>query len=458
MSFESINAEPLAELSNAAVDLASYEKLVECELLTVPLQKKFLAEAKANDAAMDSQRNAALQRKEIAERQISALRAQLDDKRRTAIGATSTGYASFLTEIGKIQEDLQMRQSLFTHMAQYTPTDLRYVDVDRVVGFVDGWVGFVQSVSERLTRLEEQGRLLHGNGARSVGLEDIQDLLTSTREAYNKVSGNIARERARRRDYSDSLAEFVKNQQRLIQWCRSQRSTLESLHDADHIQEFCTSLQNNVSIMETNFLVLMELSEPLVPNRTVEQALIEVNEVWLSLAVFSFEKLRTVLLEAHAASGLQHEAQRWCVQFADNLKKFLQDAEKLLLAPTDEESKRLTQPTLVKCQALLTEHDPHSVIVEHVSDFTLREDCLKEHYSAIRRTIFSKLTLLTQSFHLPAVYPRKQEYNDRLAELTDWVECKSQTDAWKQLLSRVGKMKQLVEENEARHGTIEERH
>ena len=82
---------------------------------------------------------------------------------------------------------------------------------------------------------------------------------------------------------------------------------------------------------------------------------------------------------------------------------------------------------------------------------------LDDQRDAIRRTIFSKMTLSTQVYNGQYNFDRKQEYMDRLAELSDWVQCKSQSGAWRSLLDRVDKMKMLIEENEALHGTSEER-
>ena len=431
---------------NDAFDL---EKLAVREQVALATQLKIAdAESQKKKAAAEARVTAAKQRLD-----------QLKQKQQTTT-ATSTSsnesFALFVQKVADLRGQVSLRKAVFDRLASYTAADLQYAFLDEALPLLQQFNTFENEVNASASLLEQEGQRYAASGADFSGLSDVKTSLAELHKSWQQVVSPVSRESARRRDYNESVAEFLRNQSKLVQWCRQQRSALESLKDPEQIQEYSTSFQNNVTVMETNFLVLMELSEPLVPNVAVEDALREVTDVWLHLEIFAYEKLRTTLLDLHQESGLQTEAKMWA-EFAVPFKKFLGDAQRLLQMPTDDESRSLTQPVLEFCNALLGEHDAHSTIVEHLSDFSVREDCLKDHYAAIRRSVFSKLTLLTQSFHAVHNYPRKQEYTDRLAELTDWVECKSQGNAWKQLLSRVAKMRQLIEENEAIHGTAEDR-
>jgi hypothetical protein len=244
---------------------------------------------------------------------------------------------------------------------------------------------------------------------------------------------------------------------RLLQWCRQQVATLSELAEPDHVQEFCASFYNNTNVMESNFLVLMEMAESLLPNAELEGRLMELAEVWLSLETQAFEKLRATLLELHAKSGIEGQTRLW-PEFAPRLAKFLVESDRVLSIPTDDVSRNLVEPLKVACKDLQTNADAHSLIVAHLSDFALREECLKDHYNAIHRAAFSKLTLMTQAFPGLYSYPRKAEYTDRLSELSDWLEAKSRGQAWKDLLARVDRMKRLIEDNELTLSNTEERY
>ena len=234
-----------------------------------------------------------------------------------------------------------------------------------------------------------------------------------------------------------------------MQWCRQQMAALHALKEEPQIEEFCASFFNNVSMMDSNFLVMTTMAESLSPNADVDKAIVEVNDIWIHLSTFAFEKLRSTVMEQHLASNLESRCRSW-PEFARKLKPFLVEAEKLLLIPTDEESVSVAAPLRESCRQLQADLDAHLLIVEHLSDFSLRQECIKDHYNAIRKTIFSKLTSKTLTFQgqAAASFPHKQEYNDRLAELNDWVDCKAQSDAWISLLNKVEHMKRLIDETD----------
>lgn len=447
-----INKDELTAAHAAATNVEGWSKLVDLEKATVAAQNDKIKELAAALKSDESRVKDAKAKKDAAEKRIAELKEKIAAKQKSG-GNTVESYSLFVSKIGAIAAGSILRRDVFNAAGAYTRKDLRYAELTDAFAFADGWATFADETQKSLTQLQADAKKFADEGADVASTEVAERTFQEAKKAFAAHSKAIVREQCRRAGAEAAVKALIKDQEKLLQWCRQQRSTLEGLQDPEHIQEFCTSFQNNIAAMETNFLVLMEAAEPLVPNVEVEKALIEVSEVWLSLEVFAFEKLRGTLLDAHMRSNLENEAKLWA-DYSLRLNKFLRDAEGLLEI-SDEESQAVTKPVLESCRGLLLDHDAHLIIVEHLADFSLRDECIKDHYSAIRRTVFSKLTLLTQSFLGRFEYPRKQEYTDRLAELTDWVECKAQSDAWKQLLSRVDRMRGLIEENEASHGTEE---
>ena len=79
------------------------------------------------------------------------------------------------------------------------------------------------------------------------------------------------------------------------------------------------------------------MGESLLPDKDVEQGLLEVCEVWLNLQVFAYEMVRNTLLEVHADSKVEEEIRTYA-PYSKKVKFFLDDVEKLLNLPTDDES------------------------------------------------------------------------------------------------------------------------
>lgn len=447
----------LAAVARASGDVESYDALVKKENEVAHAQAQLVLEIQVSEENTNKEIHEAATRKLVAERRAQELRDQIKAKKLAKASSTAEGYRSFLNRVGSLYNELAVRKAVLSQISTYSPQDLRHATLDVAYGYVHDWAQFGDEVQQSLKELAIQGRGLSASGADATDLSDLQSAFDDVQTLYTQVVADVAREHSRRENNADTVADFLRSQGQLVHWCRSQKNALESVEDPDQVQELCTSFQNNISVMETNLLVLLELSEPFAPNPQVTQALIEVNEVWLNLAVYAFERMRDTLMEQHAQSAVEVAAKRWLTEVNDPLRKFLEEAKALLQMPSDKESEAVARPALEKCSALLDDWNPHAVILEHLSDFNVREECLKEHYAAIRRAVFAKLTLLTQSFHGQVQYPRRQEYTDRLGELTDWVQCKSQSGAWRQLLSRVEKMRQLIEENESLHGTAEER-
>ena len=369
-----------------------------------------------------------------------------------------TKYANFVEQRGALYARLEGIRAAFEYGAGIEESDLRAASLRSVFAACDEWLkdGFATTAEADIAALGETGAAMEAEGADVHSVEVLTEKADACKKLYAAHSRTWHRESTRRSSREKMLAEFDEDRTKLLQWCRQQVSMLSNLAEPDHVQEFCASFYNNTAVMESNFLVLMEMSEAFLPDADVEKQLMELAEVWLGLETQAYEKLRATLLDLHAKSGIEAQARQW-PELADRFTKFLADSSRVLSIPSDEESVAVAAPLKESCKELQANAEPHRLIVAHLSDFSLREECIKEHYNAIHKAAFSKLTLLTQAFPGLYTYPRKREYTDRMAELADWVEAKSRGQAWKDLLHRVERMKRLIEDNELALNSNEER-
>lgn len=457
-----MSLETVAELRSNASDLESYERLYEEEKQLVDsLQKKNTASSK-RVSELTAKRDAL--KAKVAEAK-AAKKNNTNSKGNNSAASSTSGYQQFVEQAASLYKDLALRKSSFKYVSDLIASspdasnggasNIRYADLGKAIEYHEGWTAFDAALDDKISDFTSLYNLKFSKGDVNPS-KDLTALAEEVRDLHSTIAGHLTREASRRNNHANNMQELRDSQSKIMLWCRQQRSTMENLKEAGQIQEYTNSFQSNITVMETNFLVLMELAEPLLPNKEVNKVLEDVIEVWLSLQVFAFEKLNATIMEQHEASHIEADLNRW-LEHEGNVVSFLNKAREVLSMPVDDESKEVTQPILETCDKLLADIESFSIIVGHLSSFTLREANLKEYHDAIRRTIFSKLTLTTQVYNGQFSFPRKQEYMDRLAELNDWVDCKSQNNAWKQLLQRVDHMKTLIEENKSTHGTAEER-
>lgn len=449
----------IAELRSIATDIESYEALY--------------AETTEYSAVLIAKEKALAEREAAAKAKIEDLKAKIaeakanKEKQRAQAASAATIYQRHIEQCAALFNDLILRKAAFTYIAELIEgsadaasggaANLKFANLGHAQKFQETWATFDSALDKRIADLSVAAESEPSIKAGDINpLPDLEALVEAVRDLHATVSGPLIREISRRNNHAANVQQLRESQSQLMLWCRQQRSTMEGLTEAGQIQEYTNSFQSNITVMETNFLVLMELAEPLLPNKEVNAMLEEVIEVWLSLQVFAFEKLTATLMAQHEASGIEADLSRW-LEHEGNIVLFLNKAREVLTMPVDDESREVTQPILDQCEKLLADVESFNIIASHLSSFTLREANLKEYYDAIRRTIFSKLTISTQVYNGQYAFPKKQSYMDRLAELNDWVDCKSQNSAWKQLLQRVDNMKGLIEENKATHGTAEER-
>eukprot|EP00759_Apiculatamorpha_spiralis_P031260 PhF_6_TR32973/c0_g1_i1/m.48543 len=241
--------------------------------------------------------------------------------------------------------------------------------------------------------------------------------------------------------------EFLDESAKLLQWCRQMKTDLEALIEPDHIQKFCALLENNYSTMEENFDTLCEMGRVILPDSQVEKALIECNEVWLNLQIFAHEVLQHTLLEIHARSKLEDEVRAFA-GYSTRFNQLLKEVKDMLSLPQDEESKEVVKAILSQTENLQRDFTPHLLLADHLRDFSLRMECIRDNYSNLRRTVFGRLTFLSQQ-HLPLLntsHRRRDEYVARMKDLKTWVEKKDLGESATDIYSRVLKIKALIDE------------
>ena len=93
-------------------------------------------------------------------------------------------------------------------------------------------------------------RLKHGGfDAPDLDTTATAELLQKAEEAHANWTRKVTAEEERRVNYESGVDEFMKEQARLIDWCRTQKDTLSQLPATENVQEFCSSLQGRIPMM-----------------------------------------------------------------------------------------------------------------------------------------------------------------------------------------------------------------
>lgn len=322
---------------------------------------------------------------------------------------------------------------------------IRTAELELAIKYAEDWPSFVQKARSTLQTVDSDSH--HLGGAEGSVPAAEQGLLHQCDELMKQHGVAWLREGQRRKNYGASLKAFVADHAKLMQWCRQRLATLSGLTQPEHIQEFCASFRNSTNVMGANLLVLLESSAALIPNKDVERALLDISETWLGLETFAYERLRTTLLEQHAKSGLEAESRLW-PDYSKKLINSLAEAQRLLAETNDASTAKLLGNLREACAQLIQDHDAHLLIVEHLADFSVREECLSDHYRALRAMIFSRITMLCQTF-AGLSFPRRPEYSDCVAEASAWVDSKTKSDAWQDMLERVEHIRVIIEKSDS---------
>lgn len=285
-------------------------------------------------------------------------------------------------------------------------------------------------------------------------VEEVDRLWTNLSVAERMYEDMLKDEEIRRNVKKRYTTEFHDEASRLLEWCRMQKGNLVVLEEPDQIQEFCASLQNTFIQMESNFEVLTEMGEGLLPDKDVEHDLLEVSEVWLNLQIYAYEKLRHTLLEIHSSSKLEDEVRSFA-PFSKRMKVFVDEVEKLLSVPTDEESMEVVRPVLKQCHRLQAGFGPHNLLMDHLSDFSIRMECLRDNFDVLKKSVLSKLTFMSRHMGLlNATYSRQKEFDSNVADLSGWIGTASQQGGvpsltfggWTPMQRQVDSLKMLLEQ------------
>eukprot|EP00759_Apiculatamorpha_spiralis_P022112 PhF_6_TR26431/c0_g1_i1/m.38256 len=474
-----MDGKELQELKARAKDLATTKPLTEKQIATrLSLEKKVNELAEAIPKAITEKEQAVAKAKEdaaaaaVAKGEAAKALDEAKEKNKTALENLAAAkaaaakaaqpqtadqtpqqrYLKFIQSRANLQTNLTWRRYLLERISEFDETKLRDVELTEVFSLIDGWDKVQKETDDSIAALAREGEVLAGFGAKDTSVKAAQTAWEELQQWKAKQESRIQKERTRRDAVEKNIADFVREQSKLLQWCRKEKAQLEGLTQTEHVQEFCGSLQANNATMEANFLVLSDMAENLLPNETVQKALMEVNEAWFNLQVYTYERLRQCLLDQHQRSKLEEELRSWA-QYVAPIKDFLGDVERLLSQPTDEDTIAYLTPAVEATKALSNEFTPHQIICDHISDFSLRVQVLQDNYANLRRSVFSQLSILCQALSVKMnSWKRKEEYNERLSELMDWVDVKGHTETWKDLLNRVDRVKQLIDDNESTQG------
>ena len=290
-----------------------------------------------------------------------------------------------------------------------------------------------------LTPQETRAELIKiGWPEESADIYDVTEVLSQVKRSAATWETILTQEEKRRSDMKGTLEKFLKDDTKLLQWCRQERTNMEAQTEPHHVQEFCASLILNIETMEENFAHLGDTGEALLPNKMVERALVEVNEVWLNLQITAYERQRHIMLEIHQKSKLENEVRAFS-GFSTKLKKFLEETIRVLTLPTDNESIQVVAPVLQQCRQLLNEFSQHALLADHLSDFSLRMERIRDNYNILRRTVFSKLTFLSTDRRTvdEVSGQRREEYMSKIGEIKAWLKAHSDGESWESIHEKV---------------------
>lgn len=355
---------------------------------------------------------------------------------------------AYRAEYLRLLREFTKRKEMLSYWLAYSAADLKYAELGVVSRWLDTWGKFFAESNAAVKGLRRQER-----GATNADtLPQTADLYKALDEVCRlqlQARSIVGRERYRRHAGSEEAVEdFMESQEQLLDWCRKQRATLGELTSLEDLMEFSSSFHTNVPIMDSNFLVLLEQSEPLAEDDRVQQALREVNEAWIDLTLLTYEKLDRAANNAHVNGPVEELCARWCQNMAPRVRQLLVNARNLLKTESDADgaSSGRAGEMAATCDALLKEHEAHGIVCMHLADFNIRDECVRPHFDALKQELLSTLTPTVLSFPCYDDYEGRTEYKNRVEELREWIEVKSQKGTYIRLLERLEDTKHMIEE------------
>jgi hypothetical protein len=433
MSYEQI--ERLQKTAQQEPTHDHFEELVNEELQFLDNQIAVRKDATQRAAAAEAE--LAQLRREIAELQGQSSSSQNG-------GGLTMDKAEYRTRWTALLKEFGVRKEILSFLLSYSAEDFKLAELSTVSRWLDTWTTFFAGAENSVRELKRAERAA-GPNAGLPPTKDLYDVLDEVCRLQLQARTLVGRERYRRSASSDdSVEDFMDSQQQLKDWCRKQRETLSELSTLEDLVEFSNSFYTNVPVMDSNFLVLMEQSEPLMGNRRVQDALQDVNKEWVMLTLETYDKLQSAASRVHGASPLEQQCWQWTRVASTPLREFLLYAHGVLKKhPDAEDAKKLA----VVCERLLKEHDAHDIVCTHLADFTVREECVKPHSDSIKTELQSSLTTTVLTFPHYDTDNGRTEYKNRIEELQEWIDVKSQKGTYIKLLERLETTKAMIEEH-----------
>ncbi|KPI88900.1 hypothetical protein ABL78_2017 [Leptomonas seymouri] len=412
----------------------TYEGLVNEELKFLDNQIRIRDEATQRAAAAEAEL-------EQLRREIAGMKGQQSTQNG---GSPPMDKAAYREKWTSLLKEFGVRKEILSFLLSYSAEDFKLAELSTVSRWLDTWTTFFAAADNSVRELKRVERAA-GPTCGLPPTKDLYDVLDEVCRLQLQARTLVGRERYRRSASSDdSIEDFMDSQQQLKDWCRKQRETLSELTALDDLVEFSNSFYTNVPVMDSNFLVLMEQSEALMSNVRVQEALQEVNKEWVMLTLETYDKLQNAAMEAHSASLLEQQCAQWTQAASPPLHELLLQVQSVLKRHSEvQDAKKLA----VMCDRLLREHAAHGIVCTHLADFTVREECVRPHYDAIKTELQSSLTVTVLTFPHYDAYGGRSEYKNRIDELQEWIDVKSQKGTYMKLLERLESTKTMIEEH-----------
>lgn len=367
----------------------------------------------------------------------------------------ATVFAGFQDTKREIVSDLEKAKARFSFYLSessadgavqgFSLADLSTEEVEGLKQDVNDWIE-QQSGDDSVQRLGAQREELLALGWPSEFCD------VASEQALSATVDDLAARWKKRIETSVSaregeVAKFLRDDAKLLQWCRQERTNLEALKEPHHVQEFCASLIQNIGTMDDSFNFLAQKGQLLLPSREIAKALVEVNEVWLNLQLYAYERQTHIMLEIHQRSKLEDEVRAFA-GFPQKVDGWLDSVKQTLEIPEDSVSKSVVREPLEECKSLKRELEKFGGFGDRVHEFSTRMESLRDNYATLRRSVLSRLTFMASERRTVSdlAEQRKREFVDRCDELRTWVTQQSEGTSWQDVNTQLKSVWQSLED------------
>jgi hypothetical protein len=380
-----------------------------------------------------------------------ASREQAVSSLRPISGDYTAEYAAFVRDHAALATWLKETRSFYTASAT---SGLKNTDLPQIKKQFEEYQKIQRS--KRIQDFQELGLRAGELRARRCPepceLDDIDRMWSELGVAEQAYTEAINEEERRRLSSEKKKLELIMRGNQLAIWLRQQKANLEVLTNVNLIQEFCAAQQNRLNELSNEILSFTESADSLLSDKEIMIKLVEVSDAWLQLQLASHEKLRDALLEVHRNSRLEDEVLAYS-SFSRRVKSFLEKVDKLLLLPTDDDSKAVITPVLEECEDLLRDFGSHQVLTDHLSDFSLRLECLRDNFAGLKNAVLSKLTCISSSVGVNKANSRQEEFSRNVQLIEDWIRTASKRSGvpsaafggWETILKNANMLKESIQ-------------